>query len=192
MSSLSPNRCAWWPLNLELSAPTAPVSLQLTGELEPPAKTAPSRRRPTAPVVASGSLWNLPALHSKRTRLRVSDPRVGRSFRVVLPEGAAVLHASALVREEVLSFPAIAGTQYYLHQGGAGKKAPGSLGQLPPNYWQRPRQTLALGSPEPDPQAVTPKLDWEDKLRTILPWVIAVFVIALGLLAFVLLGQKRE
>ncbi|HET8902182.1 MAG TPA: hypothetical protein VFM84_09615 [Holophagaceae bacterium] len=104
-----------------------------------------------------------------------------RFFNLDLPEGAAVQSATALIRHRRLFFPAEVSKPYFLHEGGLAKVAPGSLGELPASsrafYAGAP---LALGPPEPDPQAVTPAPDPVARLRRILPWGVGLLILLLG------------
>ena len=92
------------------------------------------------------------------------------------------------MRDPVLFFPAETGQAYFLHSGGLTKSAPGSLSELPASsrafYAGAP---LALGPPEPDPQAVTPAPDPVARLRRALPWGVGLLILLLGFWGFRLL-----
>lgn len=173
-------------LEVTLRAPTAPVQITAIS-------IHPDRNGAIYEPVHLGSaeLWNLPALDTRQTHMAVD--RATQFVHLDLPDGVAIQSATALIRHRRLFFPAEAGKAYFLHEDGLENKAPGSLGELPASsrafYAGTP---LALGTAEPDPQAVMPTPDPVAKLRRWLPWGAGPLVLLLGFWGFRLFRAPQD
>lgn len=163
-------------LDVVLQAPVAPVYATVS---------LPPKGEETVGL-GSGLLWNLPALQSRSTRIAL-EPTVAEELRLELPAGVTALSAQALVRREVLLFPAEAGQAYSLHEGGLVKAAPGSLEALPTSRAAYGREPLALGAAEPDPQGQPHVVSGGERTRPWLPWAVGAAVALLALAALKLL-----
>jgi len=166
-------------LELLLAPPAAPLRPEIrVGEGEAEAR----------PWSCSDLVWNLPALHTRATRLALA-PVLARSLTFTLPEGATPQQARLLVRRQTLLFPAEAGQAYALHLGGEAKPSPGSLGVLPSHRTLAATAPLALGPSEPDDRGL-PRVEGADqRARPWMPWVAGLGLLALGYGAWRLFKQ---
>lgn len=165
-----------------LKPPVAPVYLTLDALDPNPANPGKPLRR----SLGGGTVWNLPALQSRATRIALS-PAIAERLRLQLPESVEVESVKLLLRHEVLLFPAEAAKPYFLHVGGRAKPAPGNLGALPPSRVVYGRTPLRLGAAEADPQGLGLILDQGEQTRPWLAWAVGLVVLVLGFAAFKLL-----
>ncbi len=186
-----------WTLNLPsaerviaadvlLKAPVAPVYVSL-GAVD---KDSEGAKRPVLTSLGGGTVWNLPALQTRATRVALS-PGIADRIRLELPENVALDSVKLLIRHEVLLFPAEASKPTFLHLGGRAKQAPGNLGALPPSRVVYGRTPLKLGVTESDIQGLGIILDKGDQTRPWLAWVVGLLVLVLGLAAFKLLRSSE-
>lgn len=165
-------------LDVVLVPPVAPVTLAIEIPRQPGERVG---RSP-----GSGTVWNLPALDTRATRIAL-EPVVTDRLRLTLPEGARLDSVKVLIRREVLLFPAEAGKSYVLHVGGGVKQAPGNLGALPSSRLVYGRAPLSLAAPEPDPEGIAVVIEGGERTRPWLPYAVGVVVLVLGFFAFKLL-----
>ncbi len=170
-------------LELALRPPVAPVDVTVEsatgGAKEPDQDALPH-------CLASGILWDLPALGTKATRLSLW-PELVEGLVLTLPEEVEPLSVRLFVRNEVLLFPAEGGRAYALHYGGGLKRAPGSLEALPSSRAIYTRAPLALGQAEEDPLGVPKLISASTRSKPWLPWAAGLAVALLGFAAFKLL-----
>ncbi|MBL0211232.1 MAG: DUF3999 family protein [Holophagaceae bacterium] len=165
-----------------LKAPVAPVHVRVDAE----EKDANGSRHPSLRPMGGGTVWNLPALQTRATRVAL-DPTISDRMRLQLPENTTLESVKLLIRHEALLFPAEASKPYYLHFGGRAKQAPGNLGALPPSRAVYSRNPLKLMAAEADPHGLGIILDKGDQTRPWLAWVVGLVVLVLGFAAFKLL-----
>lgn len=170
-----------------LKAPVAPVYVTLDAE----EKNGDGSQRPLLRSMGGGTIWNLPALETRATRVGL-NPAIADRLRLQLPENVVVESVKLLIRHEVLLFPADAAKPYYLHFGGRAKLAPGNLSALPPSRAVYGRKPLGLGTVEADAQGLGIILDKGDQTRPWLPWVVGLVVLILGFAAFKLLRSGED
>lgn len=169
-----------------LKAPVAPVYVTLEAE----AKRGKGERESTLQSMGGGTVWNLPALQTRATRVAL-NPTIADAMRLRLPENAALESVKLLIRHEAMLFPAEAGTPYFLHFGGRAKQAPGNLGALPASRQIYGRNPLQLKAAEPDPQGLGIILEKGDQTKPWLPWAVGLVVLILGFAAFKLLRSDE-
>ncbi|MBL0312098.1 MAG: hypothetical protein IPP78_05145 [Holophagaceae bacterium] len=169
-----------------LKSPVAPVYVTLDAE----EKDGDGPKRPALRSMGGGTVWNLPALETRATRVAL-DPTITGRMRLHIPENTTLESVKLLVRHEALLFPAEAGKPYFLHLGGCAKQAPGNLGALPASRQIYGRNPLKLMSAEPDPQGLGLILDKGDQTRPWLPWAVGLVVLLLGFAAFKLLRSSE-
>lgn len=166
-------------LEVQLRAPTAPVRPQL---LRPQPPVDGKAQEPRL-LPAHGALWALPALDSEGTTLTLDTPEDGPLL-LQLPEGAEPVAVQAVYARATLAFPAEAGRAYYLHTGGAVRRAPGSLASLASGFDPARAEALRLGAPEADPHGLAPSAKprtvW-DRIAKAWPWLIGALMGALVL-----------
>lgn len=138
---------------------------------------------------ASDLVWNLPALHTRASRIALA-PVQAKTLTLTLPEGAAPLSVRLLVRRQTLIFPAEAGQAYALHLGGEAKRAPGSLGALPSIRALADRAPLSLGAREPDDQGIPHREGADQRARPWMPWLAGLALLVLGWTALRLLRPE--
>ena len=179
---------ASWGRTSSSSRPWRPI--QPGFRLLPAEQGSPTGPTTEAWVSSQGLVWNLPALHSRSTRLAVG-PVVTDRLRLDLPEGARLDTVKLLTRREVLLFPAEAGKRYFLHAGGRIKHAPGNLADLPESSRAvYGRQPLALGPAEPDPQGLPVLVEGAALTRPWLSWLVGLAVAVMAVFAWRLLKAK--
>jgi hypothetical protein len=128
-------------------------------------------------------VWNLPALHTKVSRIALL-PVQAKTLTLSLPEGATLQSAHILVRRQTLIFPAEAGQAYALHLGGEAKPAPGSLGALPSIRTLSASAPLSLGAAEPDDQGIPHHEGPDQRARPWMPWIAGLALLVLGVAAW--------
>lgn len=165
-------------LDVEVAPPVAPVAVQVGWKPAPSPKEPSPGPEATWPILASGLVWNLPALRSQSTRLAF-PPVLTEALFLRFPPGVVPTSVRALIRREALLFPAEAGQAYFLHLGGRPKAAPGNLGALPPSREVYGRAPLAMGAAEPDPQGLGRRIEGGERTRGWLPWAVGAAVLAL-------------
>ncbi len=173
--------------DVQLKPPVAPVYVTM----EAVETNAEDAKRPLHRPMGGGTVWNLPALQTRATRIAL-DPAIAERLRLQLPENVELDSVKLLIRHEVLLFPAEAAKAYFLHLGGRVKRAPGDLGALPPSRVVYGRTPLKLGTTEADAQGLGVILDKGEQTRPWLAWVVGLVVAALGFAAFKLLKNDEE
>ena len=169
-----------------LKAPVAPVYVTVDAE----EKDGNDPKRTALRSMGGGTVWNLPALQTRATRVAL-DPTIADRMRLQLPENTTLESVKLLIRHEAMLFPAEAGKPYYLHFGGRAKQAAGNLGALPPSRTVYGRNPLKLMSTEADPHGLGIILDKGDQTRPWLAWAVGLVVLLLGFAAFKLLRSSE-
>lgn len=169
-----------------LKAPVAPVHVMVDAE----EKDGNDLKRTGLRPMGGGTVWNLPALQTRATRMAL-NPTIADRMHLQLPENATLESVKLLIRREALLFPAEASKPYYLHFGGRAKQAPGNLGALPTSRVVYGRNPLKLMSTEADPQGLGIILEKGDQTRPWLAWVVGLVVLVLGFAAFKLLRSSE-
>ncbi len=169
-----------------LKAPVAPVYVTVDAE----EKDGNDPKRTALRSMGGGTVWNLPALQTRATRVAL-DPTIADRMRLQLPENTTLESVKLLIRHEAMLFPAEAGKPYYLHFGGRAKRAPGNLGALPPSRLVYGRNPLKLMAAEADPQGLGIILDKGEQTRPWLAWAVGLVVLLLGFAAFKLLRSSE-
>ena len=169
-----------------LKAPVAPVYVTVAAE----EKSGKDAKETTLRPMGGGTVWNLPALQTRATRVAL-DPAIVDRMHLQLPENTTLESVKVLIRHEALLFPAEAGKPYFLHFGGRAKQAPGNLGALPPSRIVYGRNPLKLLNAEADPQGLGLILDKGEQTRPWLAWVVGLVVLVLGFAAFKLLRSNE-
>jgi hypothetical protein len=169
-----------------LKAPVAPVYVSVDAE----GKAGKDAKMPILNHMGGGTIWNLPALQTRATRIAV-DPTITDRLHLQLPENTKLESVKLLIRHEALLFPAEASKPYFLHLGGRAKQAPGNLGALPPSRQVYGRTPLKVLAAEADPQGLGIILDKGDQTRPWLAWVVGLVVVVLGFAAFKLLRSSE-
>jgi len=183
------------PGTWRLSLPDEDCIVGLDLVLAPPA--APLRpiiqcredRKEHRDAYCSDLVWNLPALHTRASRIALA-PVQAKTLTLTLPDGAAPLSVRLLVRRQTLLFPAEAGQAYALHLGGEAKRAPGSLGALPSIRALADRAPLSLGAREPDDQGIPHREGPDQRARPWMPWLAGLALLVLGWTALRLLPPE--
>ena len=169
-----------------LKAPVAPVYVVVDAE----EKDANEPKRTALRPMGGGTVWNLPALQTRATRVAL-DPTIADRMHLQLPENTTLESLKLLIRHEALLFPAEASKPYYLHFGGRAKQAPGNLGALPPSRLVYGRHPLKVLATEVDPQGLGIILEKGDQTRPWLAWIVGLVVLVLGFAAFKLLRSSE-
>jgi hypothetical protein len=172
-------------VDIALRPPVAPVEVTVESG------TGKATDGEARPFLASGALWDLPALGTRSTRLALWPELVG-GLVLTFPEEVEPLSVRLFVRREVLLFPAEAGHRYALHYGGGERRAPGSLEALPSSRAIYGRAPLALGAEEADPDGVPKVISASQRTRPYLPWAVGLVVALLGFAAFKLLKGNPD
>jgi len=170
-----------------LKAPVAPVHVTVEAEEQ----DVNDPKRPAVRSMGGSTVWNLPALQTRATRVPL-EPTIADRMHLRLPDNTTLESVKLLIRHEALLFPAEAGKPYFLHFGGRAKQAPGNLGALPPSRVVYGRNPLKLLSVEADPQGLGITLDKGDQTRPWLAWVVGLVVLILGFAAFKLLRSNEQ
>ncbi|HJU83780.1 MAG TPA: hypothetical protein VJ600_06195 [Holophagaceae bacterium] len=166
-------------IDLALKPPVAPVDVLVES-----APADPQAREAVLPhCLASGILWDLPALGTRSSRLALW-PELVDGLVLTLPDEVEPLSVRLFVRREVLLFPAEAGRSYALHYGGAAKRAPGSLEALPSSRAIYTKAPLALSPAESDPQGQPKVISASERSRPWLPWAVGAVMLGLAFAAF--------
>ncbi|HJU82663.1 MAG TPA: hypothetical protein VJ600_00490 [Holophagaceae bacterium] len=170
-------------MDVALKPPVAPVGISVS--------SGDKQDAGLPHCLASGILWDLPALGTRSSRLSLW-PELAEELVLSLPEAVEPLSVKLFIRREVLLFPAEAGHRYALHYGGGTRRAPGSLEALPSSRAIYTRQPLALSAAEADPEGQPKVVSASERTKPWLPWAASVVVLALAFVAFKLLKGPAD